>query len=124
MKNDDPQWLAIGTLSFFGVAALGSLLLHSARGLPWSVLALPVLGFAALQEGFCVGMFWATKTNSPRMAAFIAGTYLVSSGSMMIHYGSKWSLLKGLGDKDILWFSIAMAISTFIGAAVLRQKPR
>lgn len=125
MKRDDPRWLAVGILVFFGVAAMGSALLHSVRGLPWSVLALPLFGLAALQEGFCVGMFWATKTDSPRIAALFTGVYLVSSGSMVIHYGSQWGLLRGLGDKDILWFSISMAVATFIGTAlILRLKPR
>jgi hypothetical protein len=117
------RWMGIGAPLFAGIALSGALILHLGLRLNWSTLAIPFASFAAFQVAFFAAIFWAQKHKYMRMAALIVGIYLAGSGSMLIHYSSRWGLQTGLGEGDLWGFNASIAAVT-IGLVLMPRRWR
>lgn len=118
MKSEFSSWLIGGTSAFVVVALLGALVLHFGIRLSWNDVAIPVILFTSVQIAYFAAMYRVRTHKSLRFAFAVLGSDLLISGLMMIHYGSRWGLLKGLGDSDLWGFSACIALITLFGMAV------
>jgi len=121
-KNAAGQWMGIGVPLLLGIAVAGAFALHLAAGLAWGVLVFPVSAFAVLQVACYAAMFWVRKRGVQRIGFAISGLYLLGAGLIVIHYVSNWRLVRGVDDRDCLWFAIAVVITTAIAAMLAPHK--
>ena len=113
MKSEFSSWLIGGTSAFVVVALLGALVLHFGIRLSWNDLAIPVILFTSVQIACFAAMFRVRTHKSLRFAFAVLGSNLLISGLIVVHYGSRWALLKGLDDDLSAYFVCMMVIALF-----------
>ena len=108
--------ILVGALLLLSLGLLGGIALHVELNLTWGRLVFPIFAFVAVQIASLGGMLWVRKRGSARGGFSIAGLYCLASGLLVIHYGSRWGLLRNIHASDLWLFALLMLIVTIVGA--------
>ena len=120
-KDTLVPWLKIGVPLLTGIGVLAATVLHFAFSLPLSETLGPVGVLLLIQVGIYVLMFWVRKrfgrTQDPRLAIAVFGTYCLVMGIAAIHYGDELKLI-GVRKSEYPTFSAVVIVATIIMLAI------
>jgi bacteriorhodopsin len=116
MPRESTLALLIWTLLWaFGCGA-AAVMLHSARRIGWSELALPVGGFLALQIALFGGILLAQKRRSRQLTSGLLGLCIWAEVTWPGYYAVRWRLIAGYTERDLRSFSEIMLVLVVIFA--------
>jgi hypothetical protein len=116
MNRDSMRSLLVWTSLWAVTAAVGATLLHYARRLSWSELALPAAGLLAMQIALYAGILLARKRRSLQVASALVGLCIWAEITWAGYYAWRWALIPGLTETNLRSFSEIMLIFMIVFA--------
>lgn len=83
--------------------------------------AIPLSLLVLLHATLVLGIIWARKHRSLRIAAPVFGAYYAALFYMLAYYSSRWGLHTGFEESDAWWITLLIAVIV-IGLVLLPRR--